>query len=137
MHSQRRWFGQRTQLAGLLLLGCVSLALAADKAAQKAAEVSDDFLEYLGSLEGDDDSWQDFTVEAVATRDTTKSASSVTPDAKSETKLDGKSDGKQDTRDGRKDKPMANSSSSLGNAMHASASMNGNAASKATGKADK
>ncbi len=53
---------QRAQLASLLVLGCVSLVWAADK----VAALSDDFLEYLGSLEGDDDSWMDFTVETTA-----------------------------------------------------------------------
>lgn len=51
---------RRIQLASLLLLGCVSLALAADK----VAELSDDFLEYLGSLEGNDESWMDFAESA-------------------------------------------------------------------------
>lgn len=49
-------FARRAQLASLMLLGCVSLVCAADK----AAELSDDFLEYLGSLEGSEDTWADF-----------------------------------------------------------------------------
>lgn len=53
---------KRAQLAGWMLLGCVSLAWTADK----VAELSDDFLEYLGSLEGSDDTWMDFTADAVA-----------------------------------------------------------------------
>jgi hypothetical protein len=55
---------RRAQLASLLLLGCVSLALAADKAAEQLQQLGDDFLEYLGSLEGDDESWMDFVAEA-------------------------------------------------------------------------
>jgi hypothetical protein len=51
---------RHAQLAGLLLLGCASLAVAADKVAQ----LSDEFLEYLGSLESDDENWMDFTAQA-------------------------------------------------------------------------
>lgn len=51
---------RRAQLASLLLLGCVSVVVAADK----VAEVSDEFLEYLGSLEGDEESWMDFAESA-------------------------------------------------------------------------
>lgn len=61
-------FARRTQLAGLLLLGCVSLAMAADK----VAELNDDFLEYLGSLEGDDESWLDFTAATTRGEPVTK-----------------------------------------------------------------
>lgn len=50
---------KRTQLAGLLLLGCMSVVIATDK----LAELSDEFLEYLGSMEGDDETWLDFTAE--------------------------------------------------------------------------
>ena len=57
---------KRTQLAGLVLLGCMSLAIAAEK----LAELSDDFLEYLGSMEGDDETWLDFAAETVVSRDT-------------------------------------------------------------------
>jgi hypothetical protein len=56
-------FARRAQLAGLMLLGCVSLAAAADK----MAELSDDFLEYLGSMEGGDENWTDFATTNVAT----------------------------------------------------------------------
>lgn len=51
---------RRAQWAGVFLLGCASLAVAADK----VAELSDEFLEYLGSLEGDDESWLDFASTA-------------------------------------------------------------------------
>lgn len=72
---------RRAQLASLLLLGCVSVVIAADK----VAELSDDFLEYLGSLEGDEESWMDFAESAkpqtqvdskLATSKVTSSASS-------------------------------------------------------------
>jgi hypothetical protein len=71
---------KRAQLVGLLVLGCVSLAMAADK----AAELSDEFLEYLGSLEGNEDSWQDFAAAAVADHKlpaTSSSSSSATSKA--------------------------------------------------------
>lgn len=71
-------FARRAQLASLMLLGCVSLACAADK----AAELSDDFLEYLGSLEGGEDSWVDFAeASSDATHDPAKPAS-VAKDSK-------------------------------------------------------
>lgn len=55
-HRSAALFARRAQLASLMLLGCVSLVCAADK----VAELSDDFLEYLGSLEGSDETWMDF-----------------------------------------------------------------------------
>jgi hypothetical protein len=58
-------FAKRAQLASLMLLGCVSLALAADK----VAELSDDFLEYLGSMEGGDENWTDFATDGGKARD--------------------------------------------------------------------
>jgi len=54
--EQRAMFARRAQLASLMLLGCVSLAFGADK----VIEPSDEFLEYLGSMEGSDDNWTDF-----------------------------------------------------------------------------
>jgi hypothetical protein len=84
-------FARRAQLASLMLLGCVSLALAADK----VAELSDDFLEYLGSMEGSDENWMDFANDglaqpAVASKDSktvvhasSSSAGSVTTNAAS------------------------------------------------------
>lgn len=70
---------KRAQLASLLLLGCISLAVAADKAAQ----LSDDFLEYLGNLEGDDDNWMDFSADAAANSESvTKPQAAAKPDSK-------------------------------------------------------
>ena len=60
--ESRAVFARRAQLAGLMLLGCVSLAAAADK----VAELSDDFLEYLGSMEGGEENWTDFTKDGLA-----------------------------------------------------------------------
>jgi hypothetical protein len=60
--ESRAVFVKRAQLAGLMLLGCVSLAAAADK----VTELSDDFLEYLGSMEGSDDNWTDFMKDGLA-----------------------------------------------------------------------
>ncbi len=60
---------KRTQLAGLLLLGCMSVVIATDK----LAELSDEFLEYLGSMEGDDETWLDFTAELDAQQNSIKS----------------------------------------------------------------
>ena len=98
---------KRTQLAGLLVLGCVSAALAAEK----LAELSDDFLEYLGSMEGDDETWMDFAGS------TSQSATSqpATPAATGSSK------------------PMAAASSS---ASSRAVATNTNAASHATGKAE-
>lgn len=64
---------------GLLLLGCMSMAVAADK----AAELSDEFLEYLGSLEGDAESWMDFTADAMAQRKAATQASAASSSAAS------------------------------------------------------
>ena len=94
---------KRTQLAGLLVLGCVSAALAAEK----LAELSDDFLEYLGSMEGDDETWMDFAGS------TSQSATSQPATGSS--------------------KPMAAASSS---ASSRAVATNTNAASHATGKAE-
>ncbi len=44
--------------AGVVLLGVASLVWA-----DKATEMSADFLEYLGSLEDDEDNWTDFASE--------------------------------------------------------------------------
>ena len=60
--ESRAVFAKRAQLAGLMLLGCVSLAVAADK----VAELNDDFLEYLGSMEGNDENWTDFATTHAA-----------------------------------------------------------------------
>ncbi len=57
---------RRLQLASFMLLGCLSVAWAANK----VAELNDEFLEYLGTLEGDADNWTDFTSDAVAARST-------------------------------------------------------------------
>jgi len=100
---------KRTQLAGLLLLGCMSMAMAADK----LGELSDDFLEYLGSLEGDDESWLDFTAEAVTSRE---------PAAKQDAKVPSKAG--------------SSSSSAATTAGNPASSTNTNAASKQTGKAE-
>lgn len=105
-------FARRAQLASLMLLGCVSLACAADKVAPKLIEaVSDDFLEYLGSLEGNDDTWMDFAADA-ATADPTRDP------AKSESAAKDR-------------KTVANDGSS------SAASLTTKAASTTTGKADK
>ncbi|MGE0114643.1 MAG: hypothetical protein AB7T07_07135 [Steroidobacteraceae bacterium] len=105
---------RRAQLMGLLLLGCTSLALAADK----VAELSDDFLEYLGSLEGADESWLDFTAAAVAARE-----SAARPDTVVHT----------DTRTA----ASASSSSAASLNAQATADVKTNATSRATGEADK
>ena len=49
----------RITLASVLLLGC-AIAMAADK----AAELSEEFLEYLASMESDDESWTEFATAA-------------------------------------------------------------------------
>jgi len=54
---------KRAQFAGVFMLGMAALAWA-----DKVQEASADFLEYLGSLEDEDDNWTDFTAEAVAAR---------------------------------------------------------------------
>jgi len=54
---------RHAQWAGVLLLGVASLVWA-----DKVAEVGADFLEYLGSMESDEDNWTDFTNEALAAR---------------------------------------------------------------------
>jgi hypothetical protein len=69
---------RRVQLASVLLLGCVSLALAAEK----VAELSDDFLEYLGSLEGDDENWTDFAAESAVASEPAKPSASAGRDSK-------------------------------------------------------
>ncbi len=72
---------RRAQLASLLLLGCVSAAIAADK----AAELSDEFLEYLGSFEGEDESWMDLVAASAASSESAKpqaQASKTGSDAK-------------------------------------------------------
>ena len=111
MNATRRHvtgIARHAQLAGLLLLGCASLALAADK----VAELSDEFLEYLGSLESDDESWMDFTAEANGHGNTSSASSAASVAALSAAAA------------------RAASSSS-------SASANTNATSRVTGKADK
>lgn len=54
------WFdGARLTL--VLMLGCAALAHAQD-----TAELSDDFLEYLGNMESTEDNWTDFAAEKSA-----------------------------------------------------------------------
>jgi len=102
-------FFRRTQLASLMLLGCVSLVWAADK----AAELSDDFLEYLGSLEGNDETWMDFAADA-ATHDSTPDSAKAKPQLAA-----------------KDSKTVVNASSS------SAAGVTTKAASTSTGKADK
>lgn len=63
---------KRAQFAGVLMLGMATLAWA-----DKVQEASADFLEYLGSLEDEDDNWTDFTAEALAARQAHAASSSV------------------------------------------------------------
>ena len=51
-----------------LLLGFASVALA-----EKTAELSDDFLEFLGNTEDSDDNWSDFSHDADVHADTSVS----------------------------------------------------------------
>lgn len=106
------------QLASVLLLGCVSLAIAADKTAQQLKEVSDEFLEYLGSLEGNDESWMDFAVDPAVMKEPAK------PQAQSNT-------GKLSDS-----KVASASSSSSSRTLPQTASVNTSAASQ-TGKVEK
>jgi hypothetical protein len=110
-HAARRHvtgIARHAQLAGLLLLGCASLAVAADR----VAALSDEFLEYLGSLESDDENWMDFTAEANGHGNASSTSSAASVAAPSAASV------------------RAASSSS-------SASANTNATSRVTGKADK
>ncbi len=50
-----------TRTGKIRLLACLLFAFASIVLAEKATEVNDDFLEYLGSMENDDDNWSDFT----------------------------------------------------------------------------
>lgn len=104
---------RRARMVGLSLLGCISLVLAADS----TAGLSDDFLEYLGSLEGDDENWQDFTAETVASRAPVTRPGTTAPPPQTS--------------------PTASASSSAANPdARTSIGVNTHAASK-TGKADK
>ncbi|HEX2586474.1 MAG TPA: hypothetical protein VHL14_15225 [Steroidobacteraceae bacterium] len=75
--SPRSVSTRKTRLLAGLMAGVASLAFA-----EKAAEISDDFIEYLGQMEDSDDNWSDFADQAK--QDTTmhsehSSMSSVAP----------------------------------------------------------
>jgi len=63
--SPRPVSSRRIRLLAGLMAGMASLAFA-----DKAAEISDDFIEYLGQMEDRDDNWSDFADQAK--QDTTK-----------------------------------------------------------------
>lgn len=108
---------KRAQLAGLMLLSCMSIAWAADK----AAELSDDFLEYLGSLEGDDDNWTDFSADAALANPTVTAREAT--------------DAKIVAKDARTVAPAQDRNAA--SKARSSAASQSSAQSKATGKADK
>ncbi len=82
LRSRGAMMARRAQLASVLLLGCMSLAVAADKAAQQLRELSDDFLEYLGSLESDEDNWMDFASAAGSESAKQQVSQQARPDSK-------------------------------------------------------
>ncbi|MGD9841958.1 MAG: hypothetical protein AB7F79_02380 [Steroidobacteraceae bacterium] len=67
-----RYLGRWWSLTTLLLLMQAGLVYA------EQLELSDDFLEYLGSLEGADDNWTDFAATAVTTSKQSSSSKSDT-----------------------------------------------------------
>jgi len=60
MFSRQTSVRKASLIAGLLA-GFASLAFA-----EKAAELNDDFIEYLGQMEDNDDNWSDFVDDAHA-----------------------------------------------------------------------
>jgi len=68
------------------LLGAFSSLAFADK----TADVSDDFIEYLGQMEDRDDNWSDFADQARSETVTTHEQSSAASSASSQSRNDGK-----------------------------------------------
>jgi hypothetical protein len=108
--SRAAVFARHAQLVGLMVLGYASLAFA-ERAGDQIAELSDDFLEYLGSMEGGEENWTDFMSDGVGSNHDV-----VKPAASPVLKKD--------------NKPAVSSSSS------STASAMSRAASTSTGKAD-
>ena len=89
---------QRASRWLLLVLGVTTCVYA-----QQLAELSDEFLEYLGSLEGDEEDWMDFVAVAAASSSASSSSSASKTMAKASSSSGSSATSVAKTKDGAQD----------------------------------